>query len=75
MRIIAKKDASVDPVCQMKIINNRQVPSFTYRSDTYYFCAEACREAFISDPEKIYNSQTSQTSQTKRGVGAVSGST
>ncbi len=52
MRIIAKKDASVDPVCQMKIINNRQVPSFTYRSDTYYFCAEACREAFISDPEK-----------------------
>lgn len=52
MKTIANKNSYMDPVCQMKVIKNSQVPSFTFRSDTYYFCAEACREAFISDPDK-----------------------
>ena len=42
----------IDPVCQMKVAKNSKVPMFTFRADTYYFCAQACREAFIADPDK-----------------------
>lgn len=42
----------VDPVCRMKVTKTGKVPPFTFQTDTYYFCAKACREAFISDPEK-----------------------
>ncbi len=43
----------VDPVCQMKVTNSSKVPPFTFRSDTFYFCADACRNAFISNPDKF----------------------
>lgn len=46
------KNQIIDPVCQMKVTKNSRVPSFTFRSGTYYFCAEACRDAFVSDPVK-----------------------
>lgn len=42
----------IDPVCQMKVTQKSSVPPFTVHSNTYYFCAEACREAFIADPDK-----------------------
>ena len=47
------KHQFVDPVCQMKVTKNNKVPTFTFHSKTYYFCAEGCREAFISDPDKF----------------------
>ena len=42
----------VDPVCLMKVAKGSKVPSFEFASETYHFCADSCREAFMADPEK-----------------------
>ena len=42
----------IDPVCQMKVAKKSKVPAFTFGADTYYFCAEACRKAFMTNPHK-----------------------
>ncbi|MCF8130224.1 MAG: YHS domain-containing protein [Deltaproteobacteria bacterium] len=42
----------VDPVCRMKVARDSKVPNFTLGSVTYHFCADACRKAFIADPDK-----------------------
>jgi len=47
------KHQFVDPVCQAEVTKNSKVPPFTFQSKTYYFCAEDCREEFISDPDKF----------------------
>jgi len=52
MAINTNQHQNVDPVCQMKVTKASKVPPFKFHSDTYYFCAEACRDAFISDPVK-----------------------
>ena len=52
MTIHNNKHANVDPVCRMKITQPSEVHPFTFHADTYYFCADACREAFISNPDK-----------------------
>ena len=52
MTIQNNKHVYVDPVCRMKITKPGKVQPFTFHADTYYFCAEACREAFISNPDK-----------------------
>ena len=46
------KHACVDPVCRMNVAKTGKVPSFTFHANTYYFCADASRKAFIADPEK-----------------------
>ncbi len=43
----------VDPVCYMKVNKKSKNLTFTYKFRTYYFCAEACRDAFISDPDEF----------------------
>lgn len=43
----------VDPVCKMKVTTNSKVPPLNFHSKTYYFCAEGCREKFISNPDKF----------------------
>jgi YHS domain-containing protein len=42
----------IDPVCLMNVDPTTQDCTFTYRMRTYYFCAEACCNAFAADPEK-----------------------
>jgi YHS domain-containing protein len=42
----------IDPVCRMEVTQGSRVPTFTYQSKIYYFCAESCRRAFATEPEK-----------------------
>lgn len=42
----------IDPVCHMKVAGDGNVPSYAFQSDTYHFCADACRKAFMANPEK-----------------------
>ncbi len=41
-----------DPVCGMEVGRDTAAASSQYNGKTYYFCAEACRQAFDRDPEK-----------------------
>jgi len=41
----------IDPVCFMKVVPRKDL-MFTYQLRTYYFCAEACRKAFETNPEQ-----------------------
>jgi YHS domain-containing protein len=47
----------VDPVCKMKVTRGGKVPSFIFQSETYHFCADTCRKAFIADPKKFLKSK------------------
>ena len=48
----------VDPVCRMKVAKSSKMPSFVFESETYHFCADSCRKAFIADPEKYLKAKT-----------------
>ena len=48
----------VDPVCLMEVTKNSKVSPYTFHFKTYYFCAETCREAFISNPNKYLTAKT-----------------
>jgi YHS domain-containing protein len=50
-----------DPVCQMKVCNNSTVTPFIFRSNTYYFCADSCRKAFMANPEKYLKSNPTKS--------------
>jgi YHS domain-containing protein len=39
-----------DPVCGMRIDPDDAVGTADYQGTTYYFCSEACHEAFVADP-------------------------
>lgn len=48
----------VDPVCRMKVAKSSKMPSFVFESETYHFCADSCRKAFMADPEKYLKAKT-----------------
>ena len=48
----------VDPVCRMKVAKNNKMPSFVFESETYHFCADSCRKAFMAEPEKYLEAKT-----------------
>jgi YHS domain-containing protein len=50
----------IDPVCQMKVTKGSKVPSFVYQSETYHFCADSCRKAFMADPRKYLVSRSNK---------------
>jgi YHS domain-containing protein len=50
----------VDPVCRMKVARGGTVPSFVFQSETYHFCADSCRDAFITDPQKYLKSRSNK---------------
>jgi YHS domain-containing protein len=50
----------VDPVCHMKVTKISKVPSFAFESETYHFCADSCRKAFMADPEKYLKAKTTK---------------
>jgi Cu+-exporting ATPase len=39
-----------DPVCGMRIDDGEAAGTAEHAGTTYYFCSEACREAFVEDP-------------------------
>jgi YHS domain-containing protein len=46
----------VDPVCEMKVAKGSKVPFFVLRSETYYFCSDSCRKAFMDNPQQYMKS-------------------
>ena len=42
----------IDPVCNMEVVPGRTEISAVINGDTYYFCAEGCKKAFVDNPEK-----------------------
>lgn len=51
-----------DPVCEMEVTENDAAATSNYAGDTYYFCAESCKEKFDADPERyVSRDETSQT--------------
>jgi len=41
-----------DPVCGMNVNPEEAAARTEYQGETYYFCAEGCREVFEKEPEK-----------------------
>lgn len=45
-------DMVVDPVCGMKVKKEDAVATVEHEGETYYFCMEADKTAFVKNPEK-----------------------
>jgi YHS domain-containing protein len=43
---------AIDPVCKMKVDEEKAKYRSEYRGKTYYFCAPGCKKAFDKEPEK-----------------------
>ncbi|MBX3063317.1 MAG: ATP-binding cassette domain-containing protein [Anaerolineae bacterium] len=43
---------AVDPVCNMNVERNKAI-SAQWDGETFYFCAQGCRDEFMSTPEKF----------------------
>ena len=54
MNLFAKNTvkAVTDPVCGMDVIPSTTDITAEIGGDTYYFCAEGCRNAFVKNPQK-----------------------
>jgi Cu+-exporting ATPase len=39
-----------DPVCGMRIDSEEAAGTLEYGGKTYYFCSQACHDAFEADP-------------------------
>lgn len=50
----------IDPVCRMKVARGGNVPSFTFKSETYHFCADTCRKDFVADPQKYLTAKSTK---------------
>ncbi len=44
---------TTDPVCGMKVDNQRPVMAYEYKGRIYYFCSAGCRDEFSYDPDKF----------------------
>ena len=47
---------AIDPVCGMEVDPDEEA-SAVYRGETYYFCAEGCKEKFVSEPGKYVSTK------------------
>ena len=43
---------AIDPVCTMKVDDESTEFTTEYDGITYFFCSNACKEEFESDPEQ-----------------------
>lgn len=48
----SKIDTAIDPVCGMSVNPKITELIATIEGQTYYFCAEDCRQAFVKTPKK-----------------------
>lgn len=46
-----------DPICGMKIEENRAAATATYKGTTYYFCSTGCKTTFENKPEKYVTAE------------------
>jgi YHS domain-containing protein len=54
MNLSAKKNKTVvDPVCGMAVVPGVKEIITTIDGETYYFCAEGCRQSFEEHPQKF----------------------
>jgi YHS domain-containing protein len=54
MNLSAKnKKTVVDPVCGMAVVPGIKEIITTIDGETYYFCAEGCRQSFEKNPQKF----------------------
>lgn len=53
-----KINTVIDPVCGMSVNPETTNIETTVEGQTYYFCAEGCRRAFVENPEKYLASQS-----------------
>ena len=51
---------AIDPVCKMKVKKKKAKFKSDYIGSTFYFCAQACKEAFDEDPEKYLGGSESE---------------
>ncbi|MBN2464653.1 YHS domain-containing protein [candidate division WOR-3 bacterium] len=42
---------NIDPVCGMTVTKEDAACSYEHKGKTYYFCAESCRDQFVSAPD------------------------
>jgi len=47
-----KTNTVIDPVCGMSVNPRTTEIEVTIEGQTYYFCAEGCRQTFVKTPEK-----------------------
>jgi YHS domain-containing protein len=65
MNLSAKtKNTFVDPVCGMAVVTGIKEIITTIDGETYYFCAEGCRQSFEKNPNKFLNSKPAK----KKGI-------
>jgi len=41
-----------DPVCGMSVDEKKAAATATHEGKTYYFCAAACRDRFVKNPNQ-----------------------
>lgn len=46
-----------DPVCNMKVQNEKASAQTEYKGQTYYFCSSECKEAFNKSPDRYTKSK------------------
>ena len=51
---------AVDPVCGMTVEPGKTKLVSVHKGNSYWFCAEACRRAFDSNPDKYLVAMTSK---------------
>ena len=47
----------IDPVCNMEVTPATMEINAVVNGDTYYFCAEGCKKAFMENPEKYLSTK------------------
>ena len=52
-----KTNTVIDPVCGMSVNPKTTELEVTIDGQTYYFCAQGCRQTFIKTPEKYLEPQ------------------
>ena len=65
MNLSAKnKKTVVDPVCGMEVVPDVKTIIANISGETFYFCAEGCRQSFEKNPQKFLNPKTAK----KKGI-------
>ena len=57
--------AATDPVCGMDVIPSTTDITAEIDGNTYYFCAEGCRNSFVKNPQKYL---CSAPAKKKKGI-------
>jgi YHS domain-containing protein len=58
--VATSNETILDPVCGMAVIPGKTRLVSVYQGSSYWFCAEGCRSAFESNPEKYLEPKTTR---------------